>query len=374
MEKIAATSGGRMTVMMEEFDVPEGMRIPKGGAHLVNVMAVLKGVGEAGAAERRVYVVGHYDSRNADEMDASGDAPGANDDASGVAMVLESARVLAGTPLGATVVFVATSGEEQGLLGAKYRASAASAAGEKIIAVLNNDIVGDPGLESGGNVDEVRVFSEGMVRNPSAEALADARNASSEGDSPSRQLARFVDETGTLYALHLRGRLVNRPDRLMRGGDHLAFNEAGFPAVRFTSSAEVYDRQHANVVKKDGVVYGDVPSYVKSAYLEGVGKLNVATIVRLTMAPGAPTDVRVVAEKPGEKTTVKWTMSSDPRVEKYELVWRETTETKWSHAMEVGKVGEVTVDTSKDDYFFGVRSVSGEGHKGVVVFAGPGKK
>lgn len=373
-EKAAAASGGRMAVMMEEFDVPAGRRIPPGGAHLVNVMAVLRGQGPAGAPERRVYIVGHYDSRNADAMDGAGDAPGANDDASGTAAVIEAARALAPHPLAATVVFLATAGEEQGLLGAQYRASAAAAAGETVIGVLSNDIIGDPGLESGGQDNVVRLFSEGLARNPSAERLAAIRSASAEGDSPSRQLARFVEETGFTYRMLVGTRLVMRPDRLMRGGDHLAFNEAGFPAVRFTSAAEVYDRQHANVTTRDGRPYGDLPAFVKGAYMEGVAKLNVATIVRLAMAPGAPEDVRVVADVPSQKTTLRWTEPRDARAVKYEVVWRDTTEPRWTHAKEVEKGTEATVDASKDDNFFGVRSVSAEGHKSVVVFAWPAKK
>ncbi len=373
-EKIAATSDGRMAVSFEEFEAPEGKRIPKGGAHVVNVMAVLKGQGEGGAADRRVYIVGHYDSRNADEMDAAADAPGANDDASGTAAVLEAARALAPHPLAVTVVFLATAGEEQGLLGAQYRASAAAAAGEKIIGVLNNDIIGDPGLEAGGQPDNVRVFSEGLPRNPSAERLAEIRAAGAENDSPSRQLARYVDETGSTYRMLMFTRLVMRQDRLMRGGDHAAFNEAGFPAVRFTSAAEVYDRQHANVTTVDGRPYGDLPAFVKSAYMEGVAKLNVATIVRLSMAPGAPEDVRIVADKPGQKTTLRWKEPADARAAKYEVVWRDTTELRWTHSIEVAKGSEATVDASKDDNLFGVRSVSPEGHKSVVVFAGPAKK
>jgi hypothetical protein len=373
-EKIAATSEGRMTVSFEEFDAPEGKRIPKGGAHVVNVMAVLKGHGGDGVAERRVYIVGHYDSRNADEMDAAGDAPGANDDASGTAAVLEAARALAPRPLATTVVFLATAGEEQGLLGAQFRASTASAAKENIIGVLNNDIVGDPGIESGGQDNLVRVFSEGLPRNPSAERLSEIRNNCGESDSASRQLARFVEETGFTYRMLVGTRLVMRQDRLMRGGDHIPFNDAGFPAVRFTSGGEVYDRQHANVTTKDGRAYGDVPVFVKAAYLEGVTKLNVATIVRLAMAPGAPEEVRVVTDKPGEKTVVRWTAPKDARAVKYEVVWRDTTEPRWTHSMEVATGTEATVDASKDDNFFGVRSVSPEGHKGVVVFAVGGKK
>ena len=372
-EKSAALSEGRMIVSFEEFDVPEGRRIPKGGAHLVNVVAVLRGSDEKAAA-RRVYIVGHYDSRNGGEMDATGDAPGANDDASGTAAVLEAARVLAKEKLPCTIVFLATAGEEQGLLGAKFHADQAAARGEAIVAVLNNDIVGDPAVETGGRVTDVRIFSEGVARNPSAEKLAAIRAVSAESDSPSRQLARFVAETGVFYKLGLTARMVFRPDRFMRGGDHSAFNEAGFPAVRFTASSEVYERQHANVTEKDGKPYGDVASFVDAEYLAGVTKLNVAAMVRIALAPPTPVDVRIVTEKLGNETTLRWNGEHDPMTKSYELVWRETTDATWTYAKNVGLVSEITVPTSKDDHFFGVRAVAAGGYQSVVGFAWEGKK
>jgi hypothetical protein len=373
LDRAGATSGGRMKVEMEEFDVPEAKRIPKGGAHLVNVLGVLRGVDEH-AAIRRIYIVGHYDSRNAGEMDGTGDAPGANDDASGTAAVIEAARVLADKPLPCTVVFLATAGEEEGLYGATYRAAQASAARELIVGVLNNDIVGDPALDAGGSLADVRVFSEGLPRNPSAERLADIRAASAESDSPSRELARFVEETARVNRLGPAARLVFRPDRFMRGGDHLPFNDAGFTAVRFTSSAEVYARQHANVTEKDGKPYGDVPAFVDGEYLAGVTRVNVATIVRLAMAPPAPENVRIITAELGNSTTVRWSGEHDTRTRSYALVWRETTEAAWTHERVVGLVSEVTVETSKDDHFFGVRAVGEDGYEGVVAFAWQAKK
>ncbi len=372
-EKSAAGTDGRMSVAFEEFDVPEGRRIPKGGAHLVNVVATLRGSDEKANA-RRIYIVGHYDSRNGGEMDATGDAPGANDDASGTAAVLEAARVLAKEKLPCTVVFLATAGEEQGLLGAKYHAERAAARGETIVAMLNNDIIGDPCVETGGSKTDVRIFSEAVPRNPSAESLAAIRAVSAESDSPSRQLARFVAETGSLYKLGLTPRMIFRPDRFMRGGDHSAFNEAGFSAVRFTSSSEVYERQHANVTERDGKPYGDVPAFVDADYLASVTKLNIATIVRIALAPPTPVDVRIVTEKLGNSTTLRWSGEHHPMTASYELVWRDTTEPAWSHAKSIGLVSEITVDTSKDDYFFGLRAVSADGYKSIVAFAWEAKK
>lgn len=372
-ERSATLSEGRMSVSFEEFDVPEGRRIPKGGAHLVNVVATLRGTDEQ-AAVRRIYIVGHYDSRNGGEMDATGDAPGANDDASGTAAVLEAARVLAKEKLPCTVVFLATAGEEQGLLGAKFHAEQAGARGERIVAVLNNDIVGDPCVETGGRKTDVRIFSEAVPRNPSAEKLAAIRAVSAESDSPSRQLARFVAETGALIKVGLTPRMVFRPDRFMRGGDHSAFNEAGFTAVRFTASSEVYERQHANVTEKDGRPYGDVASFVDADYLASVAKLNIATLVRIALAPPTPVDVRIVTEKLGNETTLRWSADHDPKTRGYVLVWRDTTDPTWANAKNLGLVSEITVPTSKDDHFFGLRAVSAEGYQSVVGFAWEGKK
>jgi len=389
LTKAGEKSNGSMTVEFEPFDAPPAERIPN-GAHIVNVVGVLKGTDED-AAKRRVYIVGHYDSRNGKELDATNDAPGANDDASGTASVLEAARVLADQPLRATVVFLCSAGEEQRLYGATYRASQAAAAGEDIVAVLNNDIIGDPATEAGGDPGVVRVFSENVPRNPPAELLAKIRAAGAEFDSPSRQLARFVEETGRDVPLipqlkpvrvddtgitprlspPVLPKLVFRPDRFMRGGDHSAFNDAGYAAVRFTTGAEVYDRQHADVTQKDGKPYGDVPAFVDAAYLAGVARLNVATIVRLAMAPPPPKNVRILTGKNdlNNTTRFRWSANHDPLTDHYELVWRDTTEPLWTHSKPIGLVSELAVDTSKDNNFFGVRAVSKDGYKSVVSFA-----
>lgn len=370
--KAGEKSGGRMTAELEEFDAPPSQRLPK-GAHLTNVFGVLRGVDERAAA-RRIYIVGHYDSRNGDAMDFAGDAPGANDDASGTACVIEAARVLAEMPLRATVVFLATAGEEQGLIGAQYHASQAASRGDAILGVLSNDIVGDPAREIGGNASIVRVFSEALPRNPSAERLAAVRAASAESDSPSRQLARYVEETGASLNLAVKGKLIFRPDRFLRSGDHSAFNDAGFTAVRLTAGAEVYERQHVNVTQKDGKPYGDVPEFVDAEYLAGVARLNIATIVRLAMAPPPPANARIVTANLGNQTTIRWSANHDALTGGYQLVWRETTSPTWTHAKDLGLVSEIVVDTSKDDHFFGLRAVGKDGYASVVVFAMPRKE
>lgn len=371
-DEFSAATGGRLESRLETFEQPPVTRVPQGGT-LVNVVAVLPGTMPE-AAGRRYYVVGHYDSRNGETMDAAGDSPGANDDASGTAVVIELARVLADKRLDATVVFLATAGEEQGLLGAAYHANEAVKRGEVIAGVLSNDIVGDPTGPIGADGkmlearDRIRVFSEGVPRNPSAEKLSVIRNLAGESDSPSRQLARYVDFVGAWHGLPVRAMLVFRPDRFLRGGDHSAFNEAGFPAVRFTEVYENYDRQHANVTIKDGRAYGDVAEFVDAEYLGNVAKLNAAALVHLANAPSSPTNARLLTAKLDNNTTMRWNASPEPDVAGYEVVWRLTTDATWTHVQDAGNVLEATINLSKDDYFFGVRAYDRDGYRSPVMF------
>lgn len=360
---------GCKAVAFDAHTVPKGPRLPD-GATVVNVMAVVGGTDPA-QTDRLYYVVGHYDSRNADAMDAVREAPGANDNASGAALVLELARAVAAHPLPATVVFLATAGEEQGLVGARRHAEEAASKGAKILAVLNSDIVGDPSPR-GGDRAVVRVFSEALPKTLGVEALAALRAAGAETDGPSRQLARFVDDVARLHSMDVRARVVYRADRFLRGGDHSAFNDNGFAAVRFTASAEDYSRQHANVTERDGRPYGDVPAFVDGAYLAGVARLNLATLVHLASAPGAPERVRLVADALGNDTTLRW--AAVPGADGYEVVWRETTDWRWTHAADAGNATSLTLPLSKDDLFFGVRSYTRAGYRSPVVFAGAGRQ
>ncbi len=383
----AADSGGRLRVSIEEFTVPpRTVRMPSGGT-ITNVVAVLEG-SAPDAKARRYYIVGHFDSMCGDVMNPDCDAPGANDNASGTTVVLEAARVLATTRPEATIVFLCTSGEEQGLLGAKLHADHARASGERIMGVLNNDIVGDPwgtmhplltGKPAPAEMGSyVRVFSEGVPRNPSAEQLAQIRSLAGEMDSPSRQLARFVGEVGARHGLTIRPKLVFRLDRFLRGGDHTSFLEAGYPAVRFSSPNEDYSRQHQNVseVEIDGrrVRMGDLPEFVDADYLAGVTRLNVAAIMELACAPSPPDHVRLVTAQLTTDATLRWDASPESDLAGYEVVWRETTSPVWTDAKDVGNATTFTLPFSKDDSFFGVRSYDRDGHRSPVVFAGAAKE
>jgi hypothetical protein len=374
LEAAAGESRGRMTVAFEEFQAPKSVRLPDGGT-LVNVVGTLKGSDPA-ASQRTYYVVGHYDSRNGEAMDASGDAPGANDDGSGTAAVLEIARALSKEELKATVVFLLTAGEEQGLIGAKYHADQARARGVQIGGVLSNDIIGGRSADRERRA-QIRVFSEGVPRNPSAEEHATIRNLAMEHDSPSRALARYVADVATLERTAITPVLVFRPDRFLRGGDHSAFNEAGFPAVRFTEFDENYERQHANVTvttDASGRVarHGDLPEYVDEASLAEVARLNAAVLVHLANAPAPPGNVRLITATLTNDTDIRWEASAGAAG--YEVVWRATTSSQWEHVQDVGNATQVVIPRSKDDWFFGVRAYRADGFKSPVVFAGAAKE
>lgn len=364
--------GPGLIAFFDEFEAPRSARLPEGGT-VVNVVALLPGTMKEN--KRAYYVVGHYDSRNGDAMDAAGDAPGANDDASGTAVVMEIARVLADRPLESTVVFLCTAAEEQGLIGAKFHASrAATEQGLLIGGVLNNDIVGDPSSPAGPIRDRIRLFSEGLPRNPTAEQLAQLRAISAESDSPSRQLARFIHETAEQEKTAIKPMLVFRPDRFLRGGDHSAFNEAGIPAVRFTVMHEWYDRQHQNVIEKEGRPYGDVPEFVDADYVGNVARLNAAVLVRLANAPSPPARARVLTRALQNDTTVRWEASPESDVAGYEIVWRETIAALWEHAMDAGNVSEKTIPVSKDNAFIGVRAYDRDGYRSPVSFCTAGQE
>jgi Zn-dependent M28 family amino/carboxypeptidase len=351
-----AASGTRMRVELESHSQPgDGKRLLH-DTEIANVVAVLPGVMPE-AASRRYYVVGHYDSRTADVMDGASDAPGANDDASGVAVVLELARVMAHQPFDATLVFLSTAGEEQGLYGAKLHARKVKEAGEDVRAVLNDDIVGDP---SGGGAGTIRVFSEGLPSEMPDGGLEEIRRLAAESDSPSRELARFIVEVARSTRSAVEPRLVFRADRFLRGGDHLAFAELGFPAVRFTTPFESYDRQHTP---------GDVPAFVDAGYIANVARLEAETLARLADAPSPPEQARVITAELTNDTVLRWSACKEPDVAGYEVVWRETTSPSWQGARDVGPQLDVRLPLSKDDYFFGVRSYDKSGLRSPVAFA-----
>jgi Zn-dependent M28 family amino/carboxypeptidase len=301
------------------------------------------------------------------------DAPGANDDASGVAAVLEMARVMSRYEFDATVIFMAVAGEEQGLLGSTYFAEQARQKKLDIEAMFTNDIVGN---SVGGNgvrdASTVRVFSEGV---PSNEIEAEARvrrGVGGENDSASRQLARFIKEAGEAYVPRMKVMMVYRRDRYLRGGDHIPFLERGFPAVRFTEPNEDYRHQHQNVRTEGGVQYGDLPQFVDFNYIAQVARINAASLASLALAPAVPKQVGIVTSRLTNDTDLKWAANTEPDLAGYEIVWRETTSPIWTHARMVGSVTTYTMKgMSKDNYFFGVRAVDKQGRRSPAGFPRP---
>jgi hypothetical protein len=370
-QKIAAVSNGRMTVEKQTFEQAQGNRIPQ-PTKLTNIIATLKGT--QGESADRIYIVsGHYDSMCSSATDAKCDAPGANDDASGTAAVVEMARVMAKKEFDATIVFMCVPGEEQGLLGATYFAEQAKQKNMNIEAMFTNDIIGNT---TGGNGVKdnktVRVFSEGVPSNETPQEANTRRSVGGENDSQSRQLARFIKETGERLVPTMKVMMVYRRDRYGRGGDHIPFLERGFAAVRFTEPNENYAHQHQNVRVENGVQYGDLPEFVDFAYIAQVARINAALLASLALAPARPKNVGLSTRGLGNDTDLQWDANKEPDIAGYEIVWRDTTSPVWTNSLYVGNVTKYTAKgMSKDNYFFGVRAVDKEGNRSPVSYPRP---
>jgi len=305
--------------------------------------------------------------------DAKCDAPGANDDASGTAAVLELARVMARYKFDATIVFMAVAGEEQALLGSTYFSDQAKQKATNIEAMFTNDIIGST-LGGNGVRDRrtVRVFSEGVPSSEKPEEANVRRGVGGENDSASRQLARFIVETGELYVPNMKVMMVYRRDRYLRGGDHIPFLERGFPAVRFTEPNEDYHHQHQNVRTENGIRYGDLVEFVDFSYVANVARLNAANLAMLALAPAMPKKVNILTARLTNDTDLKWDENKEPDLAGYEVVWRDTTSPVWTSSRGVGKATSYTMKgMSKDNYFFGVRAVDRQGNRSPVSFPRP---
>ncbi|MDQ5844076.1 MAG: M28 family metallopeptidase [Acidobacteriota bacterium] len=369
--KIAEQSGGRLVVEKQTFEQAKAERIPT-PTMISNVVATLRGT-QPESAGRTYIVSGHYDSMCTSPTNATCDAPGANDDASGTAAVLEMARVMTKHQFEATIIFMAVAGEEQGLLGSTYFAEQAKQKGMDIEAMFTNDIVGNS-LGGNGVRDRgtVRVFSEGVPSSETPEQANVRRGVGGENDSASRQLARFIKEAAERHVKGMRATMVYRRDRYLRGGDHRPFLERGFTAVRFTEPNEDYRHQHQNVRIENGVHYGDLPQFVDFNYIANVARVNAASLASLALAPARPKNVGIVTARLTNDTDLKWEENKEPDLAGYEVVWRETTSPVWTNARWVGNVTSYTVEgMSKDNYFFGVRAVDKQGNRSMVSFPRP---
>ncbi|WP_353072732.1 M20/M25/M40 family metallo-hydrolase [Tunturiibacter gelidoferens] len=366
-----------------------------------NVYAVLRGTDPAQAA-RMVLVTGHYDSRNSKNENTHDPAPGANDDASGVAVSLESARILSKLKFPGTIVFVAVAGEEQGLNGSAHLAKLAREENWQLEAVLNNDIVGGdttPGSTTPPNIQDkttVRVFSEGVPANATPDQLRTIENLGAEGDSPSRELARAIVDVSSTYfhptsqrlsagtpanrphstAMHMipafHPVLIFRRDRFLRGGDHTSFNQEGFAAVRFTEWTENFNHQHQDVRTENGTQFGDLLQFVDFNYVANVARLNAATLATLASAPGEPQNVRILTTALDNNTELTWQPPTGaPANTTYEVVFRETDQPVWTDSETAGSSLNLKLAISKDNVVFAVRSVDPAGHRSIAVLPTP---
>jgi Zn-dependent M28 family amino/carboxypeptidase len=367
-ERYSKECGGCLEVKTDSFTEEPTERIPK-ATEITNVYAVLKGT-DAANAKRIVLVTGHYDSRNSDTLDVNGDAPGANDDGSGTAVSLECARVLSKMKFPATIVFLTVAGEELGLNGSRHFAKMAKDQGWDLEAALNNDIVGgDKSAEQDHSV--VRVFSEGVPTAATEQDLRRIRGLGGESDSGSREVARYVAEVGRAYDAGVKPMLVFRLDRYLRGGDHSAFNQQGFSAVRFTEFREDFHHQHQNVRTENGIEYGDSLKFVDFDYVARVARLNAATLASLAAAPSPPANVHLLTKDLENDSTLTWEASPGGLATEYEVVWRATTSPDWEHIHNVGSATRTTMRLSKDNVIFAVRAVDRAGHRSLPVVPVP---
>ncbi|ANH82558.1 peptidase M28 [Niabella ginsenosidivorans] len=372
-QQFAKNAGGRLTTYIDTISyAPDGKRVDR-TILLGNVVAVLKGTH---SEDRRVFMMtAHLDTRRTDVMDRAGTAPGANDNGSGVAALIECVRILSRQPFPATIVFVATSGEEQGLLGAKFLSDRVTAQNWQLEALLNNDIIGSNNSNETHIISntEVRVFSEGIPAKLTPEAAAKIHSYGLENDGAPRQLARYFKETGERYVDNMKVNLIYRNDRFLRGGDHNPFVEKGYTAIRITEMNENFEHQHQDIRTENGTQYGDLPEWMDFEYLRKNTALNLATLANLAKAPAIPQNVYYVMKGLENSTTVKWD-APVTTADGYYLLMRETSSPVWQKKI-FTKENSITVPFSKDNYFFAVQSVNGAGNESLPAVVGlPSKK
>jgi hypothetical protein len=368
LDHCALETGGRLKVEFDEFIQEATPRIPK-ATTLSNVVATLEGT-DAQARARTIVVSGHYDSMCGNVMNAACNAPGANDDASGTAVVMELACTFAGKRFPATLVFMAVAGEEQGLLGAAHWAKAARNRDVNVEAMITNDIVGNAHDESGRrDASVLRLFAEGVPAGKEVSEEWQRRlETGGENDSPARELARTIRDAAQRYVPEMTVKIVYRRDRYLRGGDHIPFLAQGYAAVRFTEAHEDFRHQHQDVRVVDSVPFGDLPEFVDFPYLAGVARVNAAALASLARAPSPPVGVRIETLQLENRTTLSWRANPESDITGYEIVWRETTAPFWQGAEFVGNVTRASVSIGKDDYVLSVRAVGAGGQRSLATY------
>ncbi len=371
MQAIAATSSGRMTVQQQTFVQPVSRNIPV-PTTITNVIATLKGT----ASPERFYVItGHLDSRVTDVLDFTSDAPGADDDGSGVAVVLELARLFATRQFAGTLVFATVAGEEQGLYGSTFMAAQMAAAGHDVQGMFSNDIVGASQGWDGTKPDPhtVRMFLEGVPTAATASQISLMQAVGGENDGGSRQLGRFVQEVAPFELTGMNIRLIWRRDRYLRGTDSLSFQGQGYPAARITEPRENFNHEHQNTQVVNGVQLGDLIQYVDFDYVARVARVNGAALWALATSPSTPKNLLIHVAPPVNfaginNTVLSWNANPESDLAGYEVVMRETTSPDWASVIEVGNVTGATLDIAKDNVQFGLRAVDTAGNRSPVAF------
>jgi Peptidase family M28 len=364
--QFAQQSNGRLTAFIDTVTYKaDGKRVDR-NIILGNVVATLKG---SDASDNRLFIIsGHLDNMRTSPTDSIGDAPGANDDGSGTAAVLECARILSKQSFAATIVFVAVSGEEQGLLGANFMAEKAKTQNWNIEAVLNNDIMGSNNSNETNIIDNtrIRVFSEGLSVLDTGKIATNIRNLGLENDGKARQLARYVKEIGERYVENMEVVMVYRNDRFLRGGDHSPYVQRGYAAVRFTEMNENYYHQHQNVRVENGIQYGDLPEFMDFEYLRKNTAINLANLANLAKAPSMPQEVNIDVKRLGNSTYLTWKQSKTGNPKGYYVLMRETTSPVWQKKIFTTD-SAITLPYSKDNYFFAVQAVGNNGNESLAV-------
>ena len=371
--RIADASNGRLQVEQDAFQQPRapGVLQPVG---IVNIVATLPGTQPE--SRDRIYIVGsHYDSCSGNFLNFESPAPGADDDASGVAAVLELARVMSSYEFNATIVFMAVAGEEQGRYGSAHWAAQARQKKLNIAGVINNDIIGSTQAEDGGHDSAtVRLFAQGV---PSGKKPGDDLSAlfstGGENDTPPRELARAIREASALYMPAMNVKIIYRADRYLREGDQQSFLDQGYPAVRFTEPVEDFRHQRQEVRVENKVAYGDTTDLLNFAYIADVARVNAAALAVLARAPAAPRGVQIETTKLENDTTLRWQPNAETDLAGYRIVWRDTTAPVWEHALDVPKnaTSHTLPDVPKDNVIFGVEAVDAAGHASPAVYPLP---
>ncbi len=361
----AKQSGGRLTAIIDTTIYKADRNRVSRDIVLGNVVATLKGTDPD---DKRIFLIsGHLDNMRSSPTDSTGDAPGANDDGSGSAAVIECARIMSKHSFPATIIFITVSGEEQGLLGAGYMAGKAKDLGWEIEADLNNDIMGSNNTSETNIIDNtrIRVFSEGLSVLDTGRVATNIRNLGLENDGKARQLARYVKEIGERYVENLEVVMIYRNDRFLRGGDHSPYVQRGFAAVRITEMNENYYHQHQNVRMENGIQYGDLPEFMDFEYLRKNTAMNLSNLANLAKAPSIPQEVRVV-NRLTNYTNLSWKAPKSGKPKGYYILMRETTSPVWQKKFFTTEL-ESKLPFSKDNYFFAIQSVSETGNESLPV-------